>query len=59
MNYKLENKYKLYFLELDNTISTFIDTLNNAGKIYIVTNASLNWIKSCLKILNFFLSFKR
>ena len=46
------NNYKLYFLELDKTISTLLNSLNQAGDIYIVTNANIGWIKSCLSILN-------
>ena len=45
-------KYKLYFLELDKTISTLLESLNKIGDIYIVTNASMNWIKTCLSCLN-------
>jgi len=45
------NKHKLYFLELDKIISEFIDTLHNYGDIYIVTNASLRWIATCMHIL--------
>lgn len=44
-------KYKLYFLELDKTISNLLNTLNEFGDIFIVTNASLNWIKYCLSNL--------
>jgi hypothetical protein len=40
--------YRVYFLELDKTISTLLDSLNQVGDIWIVTNANLNWIKSCL-----------
>ena len=46
------SEYKLYFLELDNVISKFLNSLNTVGDVFIVTNASLNWIKNCLKILN-------
>jgi len=45
------NNYKLYFLELDKTLSKFLESLNNVGDIYIVTNANLKWIKSCIYIL--------
>lgn len=44
--------YKLYFLELDKTISLLISSLNEIGDIFIVTNANIRWIKSCLTILN-------
>jgi hypothetical protein len=41
-------KYKVYFLELDKTISVLLDSFNQIGDIWIVTNANINWIKSCL-----------
>lgn len=44
--------YKVYFLELDKTISLLLESLNNVGDVWIVTNANLKWIKSCLQILN-------
>jgi hypothetical protein len=46
-----KNEYKLYFLELDNVISKFLESLNDIGDIFIVTNANLNWIKTCLNVL--------
>jgi len=46
------SEYKLYFLELDKTISLLLDSLNKVGDIFIVTNANINWIKSCLMNLN-------
>jgi len=46
-------EYKLYFLELDKTIGNLLESLNGVGDIWIVTNASIKWIKSCLMILNF------
>jgi hypothetical protein len=45
------NKYKLFFIELDNILSNVINTLNKLGNIFIVSNASLTWIKNCLAIL--------
>lgn len=45
------NEYKLYFIELDNTISNFLTTLKKYSEIYIVTNANIKWIKSCLNVL--------
>jgi hypothetical protein len=45
------NEYKLYFIELDNTISNFLTTLKKYSDIYIVTNANIKWIKSCLNVL--------
>lgn len=44
--------YKLYFLELDRTITQLLDSLSDVGDIFIVTNANLKWIKSCLTVLN-------
>lgn len=41
-------EYKVYFLELDKTISGLLRSLNQVGDIWIVTNANINWIKSCL-----------
>lgn len=46
------NKYKLYFIELDNNIYNLLNNINNDGDIYIVTNANLKWIESCLLSLN-------
>lgn len=44
----LLQEYRIYFLELDKTISTLLESLNKMGDIWIVTNANINWIKSCL-----------
>jgi len=44
----LLQKYRIYFLELDKTISMLLESLNQISDIWIVTNANLNWIKSCL-----------
>ena len=44
----LLQEYRIYFLELDKTISSLLESLNQVGDIWIVTNANLNWIKSCL-----------
>ena len=41
-------KYKLYYLELDKTNINFLSTLNEIGEIYIVTNANIKWIETCL-----------
>lgn len=46
------NQYKIYFLELDKTISSLLESLNEVGDIWIVTNANIRWIKSCLTVLN-------
>jgi hypothetical protein len=46
------SEYKLYFLELDKTINQLLESLDKVGDIFIVTNASINWIKSCLVNLN-------
>jgi hypothetical protein len=48
----LSDEYKIYFLELDKTISLFLEKLDVIGDIFIVTNASINWIKLCLLNLN-------
>lgn len=45
---KSQTEYKIYFLELDKTISGLLESLNKIGDVWIVTNASINWIKSCL-----------
>jgi len=45
------NKYKLFFIELDNILSNVINSLNKLGNVFIVSNASLTWIKNCLSIL--------
>jgi len=45
------NKYKLFFIELDNILSNVINSLNKLGNVFIVSNASLPWIKNCLTIL--------
>ena len=50
-NEKTKNEYRLYFLELDKIISNLIITFNKIGDIYIVTNANLKWIKTCLNLL--------
>lgn len=44
-------EYKLYFIELDKTMSNLLKELLNYGVIYIVTNASMKWIKACLNVL--------
>jgi hypothetical protein len=45
------NEYKLYFLELDKTLSDFLISVLTQADIYFVTNASLKWIKACLNVL--------
>jgi hypothetical protein len=45
------NEYKLYFIELDKTISDFLVSVLTQTEIYFVTNASLKWIKVCLNVL--------
>lgn len=50
-------RYKIYFIELDNTLEKLLYKLNQYGKIYIVTNASLNWIKQCLNMLPYTFDF--
>jgi hypothetical protein len=44
-------EYKLYFIELDKTMSNLLKELLNYSEIYIVTNASMKWIKACLNVL--------
>lgn len=44
-------KHKIYFLELDKIISEFLEKLSNFGTTYIVTNASIRWIATCMTIL--------
>lgn len=41
-------EYKVYFLELDKTISSLLESLNQVGDVWIVTNANIGWIKTCL-----------
>jgi hypothetical protein len=50
-DYESYNKYKLFFIELDNILSNVINSLNKLGNIFIVSNASLTWLKNCLSIL--------
>jgi hypothetical protein len=45
------NKYKLFFIELDKILAGFINNMNNFGTVYIISNASLSWLKNCLNIL--------
>jgi hypothetical protein len=45
------SKYKLFFIELDNILSNVINSLNKLGNVFIVSNASLAWVKNCLAIL--------
>lgn len=47
-NTNILEEYKIYFLELDKTISSLLKSLNDVGDVWIVTNANINWIKSCL-----------
>jgi hypothetical protein len=47
-----KNNYKLFFIELDKTLSNFLESFNKIGDIYIVTNANIKWIETCLNILN-------
>jgi hypothetical protein len=44
----LLQEYRIYFLELDKTISGLLESLNQVGDVWIVTNANIGWIKSCL-----------
>lgn len=47
------NKYKLFFLELDKSITNLLEILtdNNDNTVYIVTNANKKWVEQCLLIL--------
>ena len=47
----LLHDYRVYFLELDKTISGLLESLNQVGDVWIVTNANIGWIKSCLTTL--------
>jgi len=51
INFDSYNKYKLFFIELDNILSNVINSLNKLGNVFIVSNASLTWIRNCLSIL--------
>lgn len=47
------NKYKLFFLELDKSITNLLEILtdNNDNAVYIVTNANKKWVELCLSTL--------
>lgn len=45
------NKYKLFFIELDKILAGLINHMNSFGTVYIISNASLSWLKNCLNIL--------
>jgi hypothetical protein len=45
------DNYKLFFIELDKKILELLSKLNSLGAVYIITNASIIWIKNCLNIL--------
>ena len=47
------NKYKLFFLELDKSITNLLEILtdDNDNAVYIVTNANKKWVELCLSIL--------
>lgn len=51
-NQNTYKEYKLYFIELDKTICALLESLNKVGDVWIVTNANIKWIKSCLIVLN-------
>lgn len=54
INLKSKNdveNYKLFFMELDKSILFLLEKLKLLGTIYIITNASIEWIKTCLEIL--------
>lgn len=43
--------YKIYFQELDKSISSLIKSYSEVGTVYIVTNANMRWIKASLNCL--------
>ena len=43
--------YKLYFIELDKQILSFLTILNSIGDIYIVSNAGMSWLTNTIAIL--------
>lgn len=45
------SKYIILFSELDNVLYDFLKKVTKYGKVIIVTNASMSWIKTSLKIL--------
>jgi hypothetical protein len=45
------DNYKLFFIELDKSILKILEKLKSLGIVYIITNASIIWIKNCLEIL--------
>lgn len=47
------NKYKLFFLELDKSITNLLEILtnNNDNAVYIITNANKKWVEICLSTL--------
>lgn len=47
------NKYKLFFLELDKSITNLLEIItdNNDNVVYIVTNANKKWVELCLLVL--------
>jgi hypothetical protein len=48
---EIYEKYKLYFINLDEQIYKFLKLLNGYGYIYIVSNASMNWLRNSINIL--------
>ena len=48
---KQYENYKLYFLELDNSILNLLKKINVIGYVYIVTNATYRWINISLQNL--------
>jgi hypothetical protein len=47
------NKYKLFFLELDKSLTNLLEILtdNNNNAVYIITNANKKWVEQCLSNL--------
>jgi hypothetical protein len=47
----IKEKYMLFLKDLDKSISNLLRNINKRGDIYIITNASISWIDTCLKTL--------
>jgi len=44
----IKENYMLFLKDLDNSISNLLINLNRRSDIYIITNASISWINTCL-----------
>jgi hypothetical protein len=47
----IKENYILFLKDLDNSISNLLINLNRRCDIYIISNGSISWINSCLKLL--------